>query len=706
MSLSSMASRTCSALLILVSFYLIIAPARAGEHLPAAIDVVVSNSSNSALLWANFDGTPPAAVQLNTDANQSSGLGSLAFHYNTCPGDLRLDVVAANTNGGDLLLYRGGTEDWATGDSICTGGNCPQRPTGLAASNARLLAAANSGGAGTVPELWFFEPAACGSAVFESGVPGGQFEVQDPDSVSSLATAVGEITDTEFVRVFGGGLEVGDLLVATKNPSVIARVRAEDIAKLLLNPQYEMPAADILVPASFFGSSSPAALAFVPGTSGVGSLIDQTSESENLLVTVPPGKVLNLSFGSTDFWQASLQGFVYFTEGLGNGPLGIAAGTSDGKTYMVVTDRQKGQVIRAELQVLENGDLAPPTPGNVDVLKANLQFPLGLDFNSNATDAGKCAATEGGCAIAGAIQLYLPEEQPISTLVATQQVESEDQIVIGQLFLFADTRGTANTPLPLPGLGGDFKLPGACRGFDLDDDPTTLPVVPVVNVTANFEGSPGSIMQMQELLEGIFPQLEDCPATGGRIYHHPVPGELGFDTPENGALIDKTVQCNASRGVNDPFFSPFAICSDLYYTAALGGNLSNSQKSALKTEVFGRMARLETVVRTLPPGPLDGLRSDLLAKLDEIRNILKKPRPSAQEYEQASVVFSAGANEVVQVNKNGGFAATTTPTYGNLFTRWLALAFYTHETGAMKPGPYCSPHEDVLAELNLDNCGP
>jgi hypothetical protein len=721
MSLNSVASRVCGALLVCVTFGLTTAPAGADQDPGAAFEVVVSNSSNSALLWANFDGDPPAAVQLNTDANQSSGLGSVAFHYNTCPGHERLDVVAANTNGGELLLYRGGANGWAVGENICNaGGNCPQRPTGLSTSNAGLLAAANSGAAGTVPRIWFFERAACPADGFESGVRTPQFKVKGPGDAN--ATPVEAITDTAYVRVLGGDgdFAVGDLLVSTRNPSVIARVRAEHIAALLNDPDpenFQMPAADILVPASFFGSSDPASLDFVPGTSGVGGPAGDTSEIEDVLVTVPPARVLKLSLGLPEkdglpdygCGGPTLQDCVFFTEELGNGPLGIMAGTRGADTFMVVTDRQRGQALRVRLHVSGDGDVslcptAAPCAAEIDILKSNLQFPTGVDFNSNATNAGNCVGG-AGCAIAGALQLILPESQTNAALLSTQQLvaeEDENEIVIGQLFLFEDTRGTANTALPLFGLGADFKLPGACRGFDLDDDPATPPIVPVVMIATNLGDHPAAVMQVQELLSGIFPQLENCDATGARIYHHPDPVDGKFDTPENGALMDKTVQCtNPARGINDiNNVSPFGFCADLFFTLASHGALSNQQKSALKSEVFGRITRLESVVTQLSSNSFEVLRSDLLDKLDEIRDILKKPRPTVQEYLQASAVFSSGANEVVQHKGSFNADPAPTPTFGDLFTRWLALAFYTHETAAMTPG-FCPTHQDVLDESGI-----
>ncbi|MFU8876516.1 MAG: hypothetical protein ACNA7E_00120, partial [Wenzhouxiangellaceae bacterium] len=251
----------------------------ADAPIPAAIDVAVGNSSNSRLFWADFDGTD-SAIQLNVDANQSSGLGSLAFFSNIC-GAPRLDLIAANSNGGDLLYYAGEANRWQQSTSMCAGGNCPTRPAGLSASNAhqtlsgitaQRVVAAETGAAGKMPELWFFMPD-CSDAdqpLKSGGFPGGRFTVEGYGPVGGIA-------DTVFVRVAGGGLGVGDLLVTVSDPNLIARVPAAAIDDLI-DHGTKLPAAEVVVPPEFFGSDQPTGLTLVPGTSNAG-------RNESLLVT-------------------------------------------------------------------------------------------------------------------------------------------------------------------------------------------------------------------------------------------------------------------------------------------------------------------------------------------------------------------------------------------------------------------------------------
>jgi hypothetical protein len=699
-----LAPRFRGAVLIMLGSGMAVTPVSATEHVPAAIDIAVGSSSNSKLHWADFViSDPPAAIQLNTDANLSSGFNSVEFHTCTEPGP-RLDILAANTNGGDILLYPGGANRWATASSICAGtGTCPARPDGLSSSNAGLLAAANIGTAGTVPELWFYAPSSCG--VFEPGKRSGQF------TVAGIGP-VGEIRDTEYVRVPGGGLEVGDLLVATANPSTIARVPKADIDNILGGGS--LSSAQLLVPPSFFGSAAPAALAFVPGTSGVGSPEDGTSESEALLVAVPAARILQLRFGQVDYGVGTFQNFIFFDQELGNGPLGIAAGTGSSilgalETYMVVADRQLGRVIRVKLDVNSSTGALSLAPDPIQSIKSDLQFPRGVAFNSNAVIASSCMGEEG-CAIGGAIQLILPGGSGGSGLstagFSTQQSHGdEDAIVIGELFLVEDTRGTANTSLQLPAaLGADFTLPAACRGFDLDDDASTPPIVPVVLLTTNVEATPGTLANVQELLSGIFPQLQNCDETGARLYHRSDPG----------ALFDKTIVCtNPSRSANGGLQSPHAACADRFYPIDLQANQNRSQNEAFKAEVLARVTHLRTVVEALPLS-YGALRSELLAKLDSLVQT-QQPRgplrqnnryPTADDYLVASGILSAGAKLVLDAQSTFAADLALAPnTWGDLLTLWTALAFYTSETGAKVDFCPLTAIDGIGAHLPGVSCG-
>jgi hypothetical protein len=656
---------------------------------PAAIDVAVSNSSNARLFWADFNTSPNTALQLNEDANQSSGLNSLEFFFNTC-GTPRLDIIAADTNGGNILHYAGGANRWKFSNTLCADGKCPARPDGLSVSNAhqglsgssaQLLVAAETGAAGTVPEFWFFRPncAADADQPFQAGgIRGGQFKVKN-------FGPVGEIAGTAFVRVAGGGLNVGDLLVSTGSPNLIARVRAADITALLTSGT-ALPEADVIVAPAFFGSAKPTALTLVPGTAGSG-------RNESLLVTVPPARVLKLNIGQA---ITNLQNHLFFTEGLGNGPLGIDSGTRGADTYMVIADRQQGRAVQVRLYVDPTTGAAvfcagEPCEKEIKEIKANLQFPQGVAFNSDAVIAGNCTAAGGGCQLGSAIELFLPEG-----------AGGEDDLVIAELVFVPDPRGSASSTLNLPAsLGANYKLPDSCRGFSVPNSGWTTPVVPVVRLTTDIAPTAGEVVALQEVLSGIFPQLAECKTTGARLFHH---RELpwGNDAPEQGTLMDTTVFCsNPSRGMNDGAFSPFAVCKDKHFRPASAGLLSNQERRAVKAEVMSRLGHLETVVKLLPTSsPFAILRGDLLARIEVVKDQLKKQQPTRAEFLAASATFEHGVLDIQ--GKQGAFDATLPAnSYGNLFRRWLALAFYTSETAGQTR--YC-PAQAIRNEIGIDAC--
>ncbi|MDT8450686.1 MAG: hypothetical protein RQ847_11005 [Wenzhouxiangellaceae bacterium] len=660
---------------------------------PAAIDVAVGNSSNSRLFWADFVDTD-SAIQLSTDANESSGLGSLAFFSNIC-GAPRLDLVAANTNGGDLLYYAGGTDRWQLSTSMCAGGNCPERPAGLSASNAhqslsgiaaQRVVAAETGAAGKVPELWFFMPDCndSGQPLKSGGVPGGGFTVEGYGPVGAIA-------DTEFVRVAGGGLGVGDLLVTVADPNLIARVPAAAIDALIDNGT-QLPAAEVLIPPAFFGSDAPTGLTLVPGTSNA-------DRNESLLVTVPPARVLKLNIGEP---ITTLPQQIFFAEELGNGPLGIAAGTRGDRHFMVIADRQRGRTVQVRLFVDPDtgaelcDDVTCPT--EIKAIKDDLQFPLGVAFNSNATIAGNCTGLEGGCQLGSAMQLFLPE-------LSNDNIENNsDSLIIAELVFVLDDRGDNDTTLALPpGFGGDFRLPSSCRGFEVDGWPQ--PVVPIVNLTTDVDIGAGAVVNLQEVLSGILPQVADCTTSGARIYHHrlpddPVTGAWNPDAPEQGTLLDATVFCsNPSRGMNDGIFSPFAVCSDAFFKPH--ADLTNEERRAARDEVLGRIGNLEIVVQELLFGHagFDDLRQGLEDAIADARWVLRRPSAKQEDFLAASGIFENGASQVL--SSKTLLPWETLPNsnaYGNLLLRLLALAFFNSETAAQTP--FC-PNPDLQAEIGI-----
>ena len=665
---------TCSVLLA----------APAGATPPPVLDIVGGNSANGSLLWLNFE--DGVAEQTNDDANQRVSLRSFEFFKNTC--DITVDVVAADTNSGALALYTSGA---GTGVDLCTGGACPARPDGLSSSNERLMSVAETGTAGKTPEVWFFKPADCDGQVgpFKAGVGGGQFKVGS----TGAATPVGNIADTEFVKVPGGGLAAGDLLVLTLLPKTIARVKKGDIDDLL-NHGTSLPAADILLDETFFGGEEPTGLAFVPGTAGVGAA-GTDSESEDLLVTVSPGRVLRLTFalsgGSIVLKPVNQAGASplekrVFVDDLGNGPLGIAAGTRNASTYMVVADRQQGTFFRYELIVGEDTSL---TVGEVSSIKAGVQNPQGAAINSDAYDAAHCDRDAGGCQIRKSVELLF-----------TQEVTNDTDTVFANIFVITDPRGASGGTINLNQEVSDqfdskFEIPASCRGFELPDDPSTS-VLLVMDVKKNFPVNAGEFVQGKETIDELIPELESCETTGARLFYHQDPdgdGNFPTPTPENGTLYDATFFCsNPSRSIG-PNYSPLVICADPFYLELAASPSKPKLKGKLaKTagqEVTYRVDNLQQVVNELDD---DWLRAKLNAALNEVRKNIKRNLEDVWMYfEQGAIAVYDAEN----VNPTAYFSASPAPTpdtlYGDLLGRFSAAAFYSRETLSGGFYKYCLP---------------
>lgn len=657
---------------------LLAAPAAAA---PPVLDVVGGNSANGNLLWLNFE--DGVAEETNNDANQRVSLRSFEFFKNTC--DITVDVVAADTNSSALVLYTSGA---GTGVPLCTGGGCPARPDGLSSSNERLMSVAQTGAAGTTPEVWFFKPADCGGSggPFEAGVSGGQFKV----SSSGAATPVEDIADTEFVKVPGGGFAAGDLLVLTHSPTTISRVRAADIAALLANGT-SLPAADIVLDETFFSTEDATGLAFVPGTAGIGAA-NTDSESEDLLVTLSPGRVLRLTFVLSDnsivLKPTSQAGATplarrIFVDNLGNGPLGIAAGTRNASTYMIVADRQRGTFYRYELIVGADTSL---TVGAVSSIKAGVQNPQGAAINSDAYDAADCDRAAGGCQIRKSVELLF-----------TQEVTDITDTVFANIYVITDPRGSGGT-INLKQQVSDqfdskFNIPASCRGFALPDDPSTS-VLLVMDIKKNFSVTAGEFAQGKETIDDLIPELEGCETTGARLFYHQDPGSNGnfpTPTPENGTLYDATFFCsNPSRSIT-PNYSPLVICADPYYLELAASSSKPKLKGKLARtageQVTYRVDNLQQVVNVLPAS---SLKTTLNAALNEVRKAIRR------NLEDVWMYFEQGALAVYDAENPGGyFSGSGAPTpdtlYGDLLGRFLAAAFYSRETLSGGFYKYCPP---------------
>jgi len=668
---------------------------------PPVLDIIGGNSSNNDLLWLGFDAD--TVETLNDDASSRVSLRSFGFLKNICQN--RLDVLAVDTNRGDILLYANGR-----GTAIkdyCDAGSCPGRPDGMDISLTRRVSVADTGQGGTTPSVWLFEPAECDGSPFppyDGPVTSGQIylSVRGPDPAVTAAT------DTEFVNILGGGLQSGDLLALVSGPTALVRFNKSDLDALVAGDISTLPPAEVLLDSAFFGDEIPTGMAFIPGTGGIGSDFDGVSQSEDLLITLTGGKLLKLRFQtdgpvtcsaassceSAQTWADA----VFLDQILGNGPLGVDAGTIEDTTLFVVADRQQGSFLRFDLLVDDDGNASLQTNGSgavlYDVLQAGVQNPQGAAINSDASAANLCVdqpeiPDQTGCRLFRTIDLHytqLLDEGDTGVL--------PDDTVLADIQFIVDEGRNSNGELVL---GNGFVIPPSCVGLPLPDDDATSVII-YIDITKSFDITTGDFIQYLEAADQIIPQLGDCKEEGTRVFYHPEPG---------GTLYDTTFYCsNPSRSIGSNN-SPIAICADSFYRKiqASNGRLRGRLAQDLKDEVIARASDLRSfIVNDLADAEFDTVRTLLLGHVDA--GIADAQR---RDFAAASLDFDAGALAVYanKGSETSPILGTLTsenlgPTvYGNFLSRFLALAFFTTETatggqvGYLPPQPLCDDGELV-----------
>jgi hypothetical protein len=670
------ARKKAACAIICVSLGLLAAPLSAQQiELPDEIDVVGGNSSNSRVFWLNYDATDPAldaAIQVNTDASSYPNLNSFTFFRNTC-GAPRADVIGASTNASLLPLYVAGR---GAGESICSGGSCPQRPDGLSTSNDHtVISVASTGAGGSTPAIWLFRPSDCVAAGADGAEKatfarsGGQ-----PFSVTG-ARAIAAIADTEFVRADAGGLEEGDLLVLTSSPPMIARLTKAQVAA------GDTAVGTELVGPRFFGKATPTGMAFAPG------------DEATLLVTLSGGPVLSLPFpfdGSKKLASYALAG----PAGLFSNPRGIAAGTRAGAPYIIVADQNKGQFIRAGLATNDSGLFIPSdatrainspvgAPQGVAILPEEVEEEEPVQ---ECVDRDPDGTGTTGCILLNTIQVHLSQGYEEGGLQGGEKVTAE-------LISFDDMRHpNQDIPLGLPAPFEHYSVPSSCRGFPVDGE--TYPQIVLLDMGLNFEITPGNFIQVTELASRLlqFPEDADtCDVTGSRIYYHP-------ETEAGGTLFDTTFSCqNPSRSIVERF-SPVAFCADPVYLARIAEpNLRFAieiRREDVNDEIRERLAVLKGIISELNA---DSRFASLANELNGYVTGRSNPQSSwpQKRYLEASEAADNGALAVFNAKQDLKASAIDgyipDDTYARLLSRFLSLAFYNWSTGALADAAYAPP---------------
>ena len=390
--------------------------------------------------------------------------------------------------------------------------------------------------------------------------------------------------------------------------------------------------------------------------------------------------------------------------GLGNGTLGIAAGTQGEATYIAIADRQQGTFLRYEvgLKNSSSGNGGPPlleVINGPDSIKSGVQHPQGVAINSDAYDASRCAI-EGGCVVRRTVRVEY----------VNQEFGDSLDTMFANIFVVPDTpdRRDRNGFMSLNQHVSDrfdqrFRIPPSCRGFPTPQDPANTVLV-VLDINTTVTPVAGAFVQTQELLNQIIPGIGTCDETGARLFYHPDAFSAQSE-PERGTLYDTTYICtNPSRSISREQ-SPMVICADDYFKLVRNSDRITGQLARqVRQEVEARIANLKTVVGNLSDA---SLRGQLTTILNDTEKLVKGGNP---DYIAASAKLDEGA---VLVAKNKGNndpfeAGITTDSknrdtlYGDLLGRFLALAFFTKESLGQQT--YAVPFDVCTVEGQLEGC--
>jgi len=472
---------------------------------------VYGNSANNQISVPNWE--LGVSEQLNTDANQYASLRSFVFRANTCDAQIGIEILAADTNRDWLVRYTS-ADDYAVGDVFCdsTTAGCPARPEGMSIASDGRLAAASTGSGGSVPAVTLFDPVPC-----EETNPPATFPFQLPRSTGQIClgsngvcgTNVVSVVDTTFVRVPGGGLNTGDLLVLTSGPASLAYIAADDLPP---PDQTQTPAFTVATPiadATDLGGGVTS-MTTVPGTGGAGDA-NTNSQSEDTLVTVTGGGVKVLRFQKGLDGTPTLTGTPadLFTQSLGNGPLGITAGIVQSQTFVGLARRNEGTVNRYELFVdgaTGNITNIPIDPAVGDAIQDG-QNPQDIAIQSEVLNAEDCDVF---------LEPEFPDDQigcefPASRETFTQDTTPEQSIA-------SDIRAVPvpcdlEPPVDFFDLGladqpGEFVIPYHTLPIPLGDDQSCVYVYAAFTDDITMEH--GEVIYTDALVESLFPELGTC----------------------------------------------------------------------------------------------------------------------------------------------------------------------------------------------------
>lgn len=339
---------------------------------------------------------------------------------------------------------------------------------------------------------------------------------------------------------------------------------------------------------------------------------------------------------------------------------------------------------------------------------SGVQNPYGAAINSDSFAANQCSRETGGCQIRKTVKILFTEEL------------QDDATVFATFYVITDPRGTSGGTINLhqevsTQFDADLTIPASCRGFPLDDEDPPTDVLVVMDLKTNFATSAGELIQLEETVHELFPELGPCGDTAARMFYHQDPEDPPSvpkwlePAPEQGVLYDTTFYCsNPSRSIT-PNFSTVAICQDRTYleikNSTSKNKLSGKVGKAVQQELLTRLNNLSPFIDALPAVPaLATLKTELTNKLNEAKAIATNPKKNITDAWQP---LDQGAKKVflskdsIATHTDGTELSTL---YASLLLRYLASAFYACETttgGALKYGPSAELTEGNPAELTI-----
>jgi hypothetical protein len=651
----------------------------------STLEWVSGNSANNQVSELDWGGLQ--SLLLNTDANSYSSLVSFAFRTNTCNDSVGTEILAADTNRGWLVRYTD-ADNYAAGAVFCDDATpgCPARPEGLSIAQDGKLAVVSTGQGGTSPSVTILDEAACGGDPLAKPYPYENPRSTGPICLGSNGVCDSypdRITDSAFVRVPGGGLNPGDLVIVA-NPGTVAYIPAEDLPLATQASTPSFTVATVLADVELGGDVTSGA--FVTGTGGAGAL-GTDSESEDFLVTVTGGVVKVLRWrkdASGDPQLAQNPPPSLFTGPLGNGPLGITAGVLGDKTYVGLARRNQGTLERCELSVI-NGRI--DGVGSYDIAQCDsiqdAQNPQDIIVNTDVLTAEDCDldTSDGGqigCKFSKTVQIAFTQNT-----FPFQNIAADIRII--------EVPCDLQPPVHFDALGlpGDYTIPYHTVPISLGDDQSCI------YVYANFEDdvdiTAGNWIWSDVLLSELLDELQECRIERFQQVYHPDCGDLPCTSDDEvpfgnaGVLYPIDVVCQNPPGGLKRDNSPSVFGASLFLN-----RLDDGSRQALrgidkdtKDESIRRYGALTDIVQSSALS--DATKDAILGALAPAETLIKK-----KKFADASDVVDAAI--VYQIYENTEFEASgVRPTlYGDVFGLALNLSYFLWEVGNY-PGVYCPP---------------